>query len=192
LTAVPASTSQVLIERAPSYGATSGTLTAWARGGSGSWTVVFGPWPTQLGFNGTAPAGSKREGDGRTPSGLFGFGFMFGVQPNPGVAFSWRPVHSDDFWDDDSASPSYNQWVVGRAAAGANPEPMDNPAPYAYGAVIAYNPARTPGNGSAIFLHVGTGGPTAGCISLPETDLLTVLRWLQPGRNPLISIAAGS
>jgi len=59
---------------------------------------------------------------------------------------------------------------------------------YNYAAVIAYNTARTPGLGSAIFLHVGTGGSTAGCVSLPASQLLAVLRWLKPSAKPRITI----
>ncbi len=67
---------------------------------------------------------------------------------------------------------------------------MHNQPAYDYAAVIAYNTARTPGLGSAIFLHVGTGTATAGCVSLPAWQLLDVLRWLSPGSRPLISISA--
>jgi len=66
---------------------------------------------------------------------------------------------------------------------------MDNVPPYDYGAVIAYNRARTPGLGSAVFLHVGTGGPTAGRVSLPAAGLLQVLRWLDPQDHPTIMIS---
>ena len=59
---------------------------------------------------------------------------------------------------------------------------------YDYAAVIAYNTARVPGLGSAIFLHVGTGTATAGCVSLPRAELIKVLRWLKPGDNPRISV----
>jgi L,D-peptidoglycan transpeptidase YkuD (ErfK/YbiS/YcfS/YnhG family) len=52
--------------------------------------------------------------------------------------------------------------------------------------VIAYNAARTPGLGSAIFLHVSTGGPTAGCVSVTQDQLLSLLRWLDPARQPRI------
>ena len=52
--------------------------------------------------------------------------------------------------------------------AGVNPEPMHNVPVYNYAAVIAYNLTRTPGAGSAIFLHVGDGQATAGCVSLPR------------------------
>jgi len=63
---------------------------------------------------------------------------------------------------------------------------MHVPGVYDYGAVIAYNTSRTPGLGSAIFLHVSSGGSTAGCVSLPPSELLSVLRWLDPARAPRI------
>jgi len=59
---------------------------------------------------------------------------------------------------------------------------------YNYAAVIAYNTARTPRLGSAIFLEVGTGSATAGRVSLPVGDLLKVLRWLRPALSPQIKI----
>jgi L,D-peptidoglycan transpeptidase YkuD (ErfK/YbiS/YcfS/YnhG family) len=45
-----------------------------------------------------------------------------------------------------------------------------------------------PGRGSGIFLHASTGRPTLGCISLPVPQLLRVLRWLDPRRQPMIAI----
>ena len=138
-----------------------------------------------------ARPGAKREGDGRSPSGTFGFGFFFGVDSNPGVHFPYRRIHESDVWDDDPASPLYNEWVDDRYAnPGAAPEPMDVSA-YDFGAVIAYNTARTPGLGSAIFLHINIGTPTAGCVTLPVGELLKVLRWLNPAASPQITIGVG-
>ncbi len=57
--------------------------------------------------------------------------------------------------------------------------------------MIAYNTARTPGLGSAIFLHVNIGSATAGCVSLPLGQLLDVLRWLDPARAPRIDMGVG-
>jgi L,D-peptidoglycan transpeptidase YkuD (ErfK/YbiS/YcfS/YnhG family) len=59
---------------------------------------------------------------------------------------------------------------------------------YRWGVEVAYNPEREPGAGSCIFLHVwrGPGSPTAGCTAMPEDDLLTVLRWLRPGDDPVL------
>jgi L,D-peptidoglycan transpeptidase YkuD (ErfK/YbiS/YcfS/YnhG family) len=177
-----------LITVTASYGSTYATLTAYDITGAG-WVQQFGPWTARVGYNGIAAPGTKREGDGKTPSGAYAFSFFFGVLPNPGVSFPYRNVYSYDYWDDDPLSPLYNEWVDTRTQnPGISPEPMDNVPAYNYGAVIAYNTARTPGLGSGIFLHVDTGGSTAGCVSLPQSELVTVLTWLNPADNPAIQI----
>jgi L,D-peptidoglycan transpeptidase YkuD (ErfK/YbiS/YcfS/YnhG family) len=182
---------QLITVTAASGGATTAVFRAYLVTG-GKRVPVLGPWTARVGYNGIAPAGRKREGDGRTPSGTYGFSFFFGVDPNPGVSFPYRRVATYDYWDDDPASARYNEWVDSRTASpGKQPEPMHQVPAYDYGAVIAYNAARTPGLGSAIFLHVGTGGPTAGCVSLPESELLSVLWWLRPANKPQISVSAG-
>jgi L,D-peptidoglycan transpeptidase YkuD (ErfK/YbiS/YcfS/YnhG family) len=77
---------QLITVSAASDGATYATLTAYRRS-AGHWRRVLGPWTARIGRGGFARPGLKREGDGRTPSGTFGFGFFFGVLPNPGVRF---------------------------------------------------------------------------------------------------------
>jgi L,D-peptidoglycan transpeptidase YkuD (ErfK/YbiS/YcfS/YnhG family) len=182
---------QLVTVIAASYGATQAELTAYQRV-DGQWRRIFGPWVAWIGRDGMAPPGAKREGDGRTPSGTFGFGFFFGVDPDPGVHFPYRRVHASDVWDDDPSSPLYNEWVDDRYAdPGADPEPMDVSA-YDYGAVIGYNTARTPGRGSAIFLHLNIGMPTAGCVTLPADELLEILRWLSPAASPQIAMGVGT
>jgi L,D-peptidoglycan transpeptidase YkuD (ErfK/YbiS/YcfS/YnhG family) len=182
---------QLITVTASSYTATRAILRVYRLSGTKR-VLVYGPWTARVGYNGVARPGKKREGDGKTPSGTYGFSFFFGVQQNPGGFFyPFRRAYRYDVWDDDPASPRYNEWVDKRKAnPGAYPEPMYNPPAYDYAAVIAYNTARTPGLGSAIFLHVGTGTATAGCVSLPGTELIKVLRWLRPADRPLISITA--
>ena len=168
-------------------GQTTATLSAYQLDAAG-WHQVFGPWVARIGYAGFAPPGQKREGDGRTPSGSYGFDFFFGVLGDPGVQFPWRPITGPNIvWDDDPSSPLYNQWVDKTVSnPGAAPEPMDVSA-YDYGAVIAYNASPTvPGAGSAIFLHVSDGSATVGCVSLPTSQLLAVLRWLSPSAQPRI------
>jgi L,D-peptidoglycan transpeptidase YkuD (ErfK/YbiS/YcfS/YnhG family) len=153
---------------------------------------VMGPWTARVGYNGIAPIGRKREGDGRTPSGMFGFSFFFGVQHKLAFAYPFRHAYGYDVWDDDPSSPRYNEWVDTRLhGAGKDPEPMHQVPAYDYAAVIAYNTRRVPGRGSAIFLHIGTGSATAGCVSLPRAELIRVLRWLTPADKPVIAISAG-
>jgi L,D-peptidoglycan transpeptidase YkuD (ErfK/YbiS/YcfS/YnhG family) len=180
--------SQLVTVIAASYGATQAKLTAYRRV-DGQWHRVFGPWVAWIGRDGMAPPGAKREGDSRTPSGTFGFGFFFGVDPDPGVHFRYRKIHPYDVWDDDPSSPLYNEWVdVRHADPGAGPEPMDVSA-YDFGAVIGYNTARTPRLGSAIFLHLNIGTPTTGCVTLPPGELLEILRWLNPAASPRITMS---
>lgn len=189
--AATAAVRQVITVTATSHTTTYATLRAYRVTASGRRIRVFGPWTARVGYNGIARPGRKREGDGKTPSGTYGFSFFFGVKPDRKFAFSFRHAYSYDYWDDDPASPRYNEWVNARKHnPGKNPEPMHQVPAYDYAAVIAYNPARTPGLGSAIFLHVQTGTATAGCVSLPETELLKIMTWLRPADHPEISITA--
>ncbi len=57
----------------------------------------------QYPLTGTGP------GDGRTPSGMFGFGFFFGADPDPGVLFPYRQIYTFDVWDDGPSSRLYNE-----------------------------------------------------------------------------------
>ena len=181
--------SQAIVVRAAAYGRTTATLTAYERAGDG-WRVAHGPWSAYVGRAGVAPPGAKREGDGRTPSGTYPFDFMFGVDPDPGVKFPFRRVTGHNIvWSDDPESPRYNMWVdTNQADAGPSPESMYVRPQYDLGAVIAYNPERTPGMGSGIFVHVSAGRPTAGCVSLPRHRLTTLLTWLDPAAAPRILI----
>ncbi|HET9730482.1 MAG TPA: hypothetical protein VFR41_13705 [Acidimicrobiia bacterium] len=75
---------QLIVVSAGAYGSTSAVLRAYERRGN-TWQLAYGPWTVIGAMHGFAPPGEKREGDGRVPSGQFGFGFMFGIEPNPGV-----------------------------------------------------------------------------------------------------------
>jgi L,D-peptidoglycan transpeptidase YkuD (ErfK/YbiS/YcfS/YnhG family) len=182
-------TGQLITVTAPSRSATYAVLRAYRLSG-GKRVLAFGPWTARVGYNGVARPGRKREGDGRTPSGSYGIGFFFGVQRRLAFSFPYRHAFSYDYWDDDPASARYNEWVNARRDyPGAEPEPMHQVPAYDYAAVIAYNTARVPGLGSAIFLHVGTGTATAGCVSLPRLRLIKILLWLKPRYHPRITIS---
>ena len=82
---------------------------------------------------------------------------------------------------DDSRSSLYNTHQLLPARGRWTSAESLNIRAYRYAQVIGYNEARRPGLGSAIFLHVDTGRPTAGCVSLPRGALVRVLRWQRPG-----------
>lgn len=156
------------------------TVRACRRSGSG-YTTELGPYYGHVGRNGVSA--SKREGDLRTPAGVFPLREGFGAYPNPGLRVgSWRQVDAQDVWVDDPASSLYNTHQRTPAnGRWSSAEKLLNQPAYNYAQVIGYNEARTPGKGSAIFLHVDKGAGTAGCVSLPTGPLLAVLRWERAG-----------
>ena len=167
---------QVLVVRSSG---SSATVRACRRSASG-YQLELGPYSGHVGVNGVS--WSKREGDGATPGGTYPLRGGFGARANPGLVQGWFRVDANDVWVDDSASSLYNTHQ--RKPAGgrwASAENLLNTPAYNYAQVIGYNEARTPGKGSAIFLHVDKGGGTAGCVSLPTSALLAVMQWQRAG-----------
>ncbi|MED3811191.1 SH3 domain-containing protein [Priestia megaterium] len=150
---------------------------------------VDGKWKQVLTANGVLGqkgfALSKKEGDMESPTGKYTIGTAFGRYENPGTKLPYRKITANDVWVDDSKSSLYNTWqqkpANGRWTSAEN---MDIPA-YDYGFVINYNESRTPGNGSAIFFHVGTNY-TAGCTATSKEQVVSILKWLNPEKNPVI------
>jgi len=156
------------------------TIRACKRSGS-QYVVALGPYAGHVGRDGVSSA--KREGDLRTPAGVFPLRNGFGVNGNPGLgAGSWLRVDAKDVWVDDPGSALYNTHQ--RSPAGGrwnSAEQMHRSPAYNHAQVIGYNEARIPYAGSAIFLHVDQGHSTSGCVSLPTSALLSVMRWERPG-----------
>jgi L,D-peptidoglycan transpeptidase YkuD (ErfK/YbiS/YcfS/YnhG family) len=184
---------QLITVEAASYRTTFAALRLWRRDGRGCWRVVAGPWTARLGVNGIADR--RREGDGTTPTGVYGIGrTMYGNAPNPGVRYRYRRVVCGDWWVEDPASPAYNTFrhvpCGRRPPFRTNPPGMwQDPVAYRYLAVIEFNMRPVvPGRGSAIFLHASKGRPTVGCVSLPVGQLVRTLRWLDPAKRPRIVI----
>ena len=137
----------------------------------------------------------KQEGDGRSPAGILEIGALWGYAQKAaaGVRLPYQTADELDRCVDDASSPYYNQLTrqtPDHPPAWTSAESLRLPTDhYKYLIVMHYN-TRTPrpGAGSCIFLHVAPppGGPTAGCTALAEADLLTILRWLDPARHPVI------
>lgn len=160
---------------------TESTLRAFEKKG-GTWREVF----AAQGFVGRAGVSrTKREGDGATPSGVFTLRRAFGTAENPGTRLPYAAIVQGDVWVDDPSSRHYNTMVKKDAPdkdwASAEDLSTETMA-YKYAVVIEFNTAPTgKGAGSAIFLHCSIGGPTAGCVSVAEADMVRLLRFLEPG-----------
>ena len=188
---------QVLIVDAPSAASTTATLTAYENDGAG-WYQVFGAMPAVDGANGWLPGPSRTAGDDTTPEGMYAIGStMYGTSADPGTQFPYHQLVCGDWWDEDSASPTYNTFQ--HVACGTTPPYADaSEALWTEGnaypsmAVIDYNTPPSGPLGSGIFLHADTGSPTAGCVSLPLNDLDAVLDWLNPALHPVIVMGTDS
>jgi L,D-peptidoglycan transpeptidase YkuD (ErfK/YbiS/YcfS/YnhG family) len=157
-----------------------------------AWHQTMEPIDAVVGRNGFAPRGEKREGDGRTPSGLYRMGTAFGYAPSVPTRMPYRQTLADDLWIDDPNAPDYNRWVKLSETRALSYEKMRREDDlYKYGIVIEYNTHPViKDHGSAIFLHVRAtaGSTTAGCVAISEEDILKILAWLNPAANPVIVI----
>lgn len=202
---------QLLVVTTPGWDAVEGTLQRYERGSQVEpWRRVGAPVAIVVGKTGLAwgigvpvaavdglrMAGDpvKKEGDGRSPAGVFRLGTAFGVaeQPLEGLKLGYVPLTPTVECVDDGASHSYNRLVDrGKVAVDwTSSEKMRETQPYyQWGLVIEHNWERPQvGGGSCIFLHVWgkPGEGTVGCTAMAEPELETVLRWIDPARRPLL------
>ena len=155
--------------------------------------IVNGAWRQVASFTGNIGkngfAYDKAEGDGHSPIGIFTLGTAFGRYSSPGTSMNYRQCTPNDFWVDDVNSTLYNTWQEGPGSEKWNSAENMYIPPYNYGFVINYNTIKImPGKGSAIFFHVwsGAGHGTAGCTAIAEENVISILKWLNPSKNPVI------
>jgi L,D-peptidoglycan transpeptidase YkuD (ErfK/YbiS/YcfS/YnhG family) len=182
---------QIIVVSTTNLSAQRGTLRTYERV-NGKLERKFAPMGAVFGYNGIGQ--NKREGDGQTPMGTYDMGMAFGTAAPPrGTRSTYQRMTSDDYWIDDVNSPDYNQWkrYTGNPSSKWNSFERMNIDLYKYGVVIEYNTNPiVPGNGSAIFLHKWRDSisPTAGCVAVSESNLVELLKWIDPKKSPTIII----
>ena len=180
----------LIVEPAPS-GKSAAKLTTWNKIGT-QWFAAFAPMAAVVGREGLAREGEKKEGDGRTPSGIFSLGTGFGYDPAPKkMGLAYRQVTSDDYWVDDPESAQYNQWVKGKPQAKSFEKLKRDDHLYQLAIVVNYNVQPVvPGAGSAIFIHLwrAPSQGTAGCVALSESNMRKLYRWLNSAKAPVVIV----
>nr|EMP12090.2 hypothetical protein ISGA_3113 [Gordonia sp. NB41Y] len=178
--------SQMIVVTAPKASDQTATLTAFQKEDNGTWRPVFGPTKAFLGELGM---GQPQDNVYRTPEGTFALDQAFGRLADPGTKMPYFKTDTQDWWDSDTSSPTYNTHVRQAQSPGGDSENLYNSgAAYDYAVNIAHNPQRIPGKASAIFLHASTGEPTMGCVAIDKDILRQILVWLDPAKNPRITI----
>jgi L,D-peptidoglycan transpeptidase YkuD (ErfK/YbiS/YcfS/YnhG family) len=191
--APPAHPDQVITVSTLSSTSTSGILEAWQRRGE-EFVRVRGPLAVYVGEEGIGLASERRS---RTPRGVFALTEAFGLAADPGTVLPYTRVTPSHWWVSDVRSAHYNQMRVCRPGAScgfrqAKSEQLGEVQAYTYAVVIDYNREPViPGRGSAFFIHVSEGKPTQGCISMRQSELKWLMRWLDPADDPIISINIG-
>lgn len=129
--------------------------------------------------------GKTKEGDGKTPIGVFRFTDAFGILENPGTKMEYVQVSERHYWVDDSGSKYYNQFIsideVENDWESAE-HICEYGESYHYVLATSYNSDCIPGAGSAVFLHCTSDGvaATAGCIAIPESYMKEIIRNVEP------------
>lgn len=151
-----------------------------------------------IGLHPTSQSGpKKKEGDGRSPAGVFRVGTAFGYAESFDTALPYEGMTATDYCVDVSDSPLYNRIVdtkvVGEKAVEGSTEPMrrdihvNGDHRYKIGFVIEHNSEGGAALGSCIFAHIwkAPGAPTAGCTAMDEADMAKLLAWLDPKQEPI-------
>ena len=172
---------QMLIVAAFSEDATDAWVSLHQKQNDGSWHMIM----TTPGFIGKNGLGKTKEGDAKTPTGIFHFNRAFGIADDPGCAIPYVKADDDTYWSGDPREGyHYNELVSSRDLPGLDLESGDSehiieyPYHYQYCLNISYNEEGTPGLGSAIFLHcLGPAKPfTGGCVAIPEDHMRYVMQ----------------
>lgn len=174
---------------------------------NGRWQAAGAPLPVVIGKNGAAwglglqPSREdgpvKREGDNRSPAGVFRIGTAFGYAKTLATAMPYRALGATDWCMDVSGARYYNRIVdakvVGADAVKGSSEPMrrdihvHGDQRYRMGFVIESNPDAKPGAGSCIFGHLWASPTTgtAGCTAMTPESMRDLLGWLRPEDHPV-------
>jgi len=192
---------QVVLVTVPLWSSSGGMLARYLRKG-GRWHRIGRAVRVRIGSaglgrgrglhgdGGLTSGQAKREGDRRSPAGIFALGTALGRGIRPfGGRWPWRRVDARDRLVDDPRSPHYNRWQ--RAPLSGRPpwRSAENLFGYRLALWVMHNadPVQ-PDAGSAIFLHLPDrqNGPTVGCTSLSRRRLVRLLSWLRKGAQPVL------
>jgi len=198
---IPQETKQLIKVTTPDWNSRNGTMQLYERNSSSNWHKVGEPISIILGRNGlgwglglhTIPKDAKyikREGDGRSPAGLFELGNGFGYAPF-NISYPYEVYKTTDHCVDDSNSIWYNKIIdstkVSKDYNSFEHMKLKNNL-YEYGIVVNHNPNQIKNGGSCIFIHIrsGNGKGTAGCTAMSKENIVKVLKWLKKDKKPLL------
>ena len=140
----------------------------------------------------------KREGDGKSPAGVFSLGKVYGYAQDGlgGLKFPYQVSSPTLRCVDDSKSAFYNKIVEetpNKDWTSAEMMRRDDDL-YRWITLINNNQEGAAGRGSCIFFHLWKDekSGTAGCTAMAQKNMEKLLRWLDPAKHPaLVEMPSG-
>ena len=212
-TPVPPETRVLILAVPESWNSTQTQLQAYRRkSGQDAWIAITPSFCANLGRSGLAwgrgchpsqEGPQKREGDKKSPAGIFLLGsILYGSEvQTPLPDWRYRMVTDRDLWIEDPQSTNYNRHLI-LSTHEEFPENhlydlmRQNDPAHALKIFIRHNapPDVQPKAGSAIFFHLSRGHdhPTTGCTTLLREDFETLFRTCTPKDQPVYELVPKS
>ena len=198
--------SQMVVVTTKDWTATDGVLRRFERK-EHNWQQIGPSMPVVVGRSGLAwgrgltnmPASflpKKKEGDGRSPAGIFFLTYAFGYAAPaevPMIRLPYIQCTENVECIDDTNSAYYNiikdRRTVEKVDWKSSEKMRMSDDEYKLGIFIAHNTFPTePGAGSCVFMHIWKerGHPTSGCTAMSEGVIESLLGWLDRRSNPVL------
>ena len=202
---IPADTRQMLLSVSSGWDETKTTVVRYERSGAEApWKRVGSRLAASLGqtglawgrglHSGTFEGPTKKEGDNRSPAGVFRLREATGyaAAPPAGTRLTYRQATATLRCVDDPRSAHYNRLVDESAVKKdwTSAEDMRRPDDlYRLAVWVGHNDEPVePGAGSCIFLHFRETprDVTAGCTAFDKGRMEELLAWLDPSAHPVL------
>jgi L,D-peptidoglycan transpeptidase YkuD (ErfK/YbiS/YcfS/YnhG family) len=196
-----ANSQQCLVVLTDSWTSTAGAMSMFKRGGRNSpWQRRGSTIAVRVGRAGLAwgrgvidatslSGPRKKEGDDKAPAGIFRLTSVFGFKRETKMPFV--ALSEDLVAVDDPRSRYYNRLVDESKIDKPDwkhAEKLFGVDVYTRGVVVEHNVPPKPNAGSCIFLHTWKSPltSTSGCTAMSEKNLVDLIRWLDPTKQPLL------
>ena len=155
-------------------------------------TLVVGDFKFKCSIGKKGLSTKKKEGDKKTPKGLFSLGSLYYRADRVKIPFTRltkKIIKKDMGWCDDINSPKFYNKLIKVNKKIKHEKLFRKDTKYDMMILIKYNSIKPKiPNGSCIFLHLTNDlKPTAGCIAIKKRDFLVLIKLINPKTKILIN-----
>lgn len=202
---LPRDSRQAIVVTTPKWTEFRGKVQRYEWEGAGPWRAVGNAMAVAIGRRGLAwgrglhpdglPGPTKREGDTKSPAGVFELADAYGyaVAPPPGTTWPYGRLTQGWKCIDDPRQEGYNTLIMPDAYYAEAPtvawDGVRRDVVFDMFVVVKHNTDPVvPAAGSCVLIHPWTNAqtPTQGCTSMSKNSLQTVLGWLSPKLHPVL------